>query len=294
MEELQTNMQKDNWDAAIVPYDFTQVLSFIFDFDQNTLEETESVFLNTHKIGGIEMPILTGEEGFNPDETIDITNFKNKQVSKKIMILKKEVHIENRRFLVSQSFMFLMRNIYEYLKFVATKKFKDLDAIGKIKDIIMVYKSVTYQLIISGGSVMTGSVTQITTKILALSITETRFLNLVIEKIADILVTSKSQSESLNGYLQLIFNMKSDIEVHRKNIVSKILDIVQAEFKKAGDTLKEIPWNQSGQRVTIPTNNMSKIIFITKQMLRSVDEILDKDDLKGIFTEIIYEVERSF
>lgn len=111
---------------------------------------------------------------------------------------------------------------------------------------------------------------------------------------AEVLVSSGIQSDTFNGYLQMIFNMKSDIEVHRKNICDKILEIIQSEFKKSADSLLEIPWNDSGSRVTIPTNHMSKIIQITKQILRSIEEILDKDDLKGIFTEIVLEVERTF
>jgi hypothetical protein len=126
----------------------------------------------------------------------------------------------------------------------------------------------------------------------------------VIEKVAEVLVSSGIESDTFNGYLQMIFNMKSDIEVHRKNICDKILEIIQSEyifyktnnnrFKKSADSLLEIPWNDSGSRVTIPTNHMSKIIQITKQILRSIEEILDKDDLKGIFTEIVFEVERTF
>ena len=84
------------------------------------------------------MPLLTGDDGFNPDETIDMTNFKNKQASKKIMILKKEIHIEKRRFLISNSFMLLMKMVYEYLKYLVSKEFTDFEPIAKIKDVIMV------------------------------------------------------------------------------------------------------------------------------------------------------------
>ena len=146
------------------------------------------------------------------------------------------------------------------------KKFTDFEPIAKIKDIIMLYNSASWQLIISGGSVMTKAVPQITTKILALSINEMRFLNYVIDKIGEILVSSKIETDSFNAYLQMIFNMKSDIEVHRKGIVNKILEIIKIEFKRAGETLIEIPWNLADQRVTIPTTNMSKIIYITKQI----------------------------
>lgn len=170
-------MQTDNWDTAIVPYDFTQVLTFIFDFDQQALDEAaQNQFLTGHNsVGGVDMPLLTGDDGFNPDETIDMTNFKNKQASKKIMILKKEIHIEKRRFLISNSFMLLMKMVYEYLKYLVSKEFTDFEPIAKIKDVIMLYNSATYQLIIAGGSVMCKAVAQITTKILALSITEMRF-----------------------------------------------------------------------------------------------------------------------
>jgi hypothetical protein len=132
-------MQTDNWDTAIVPYDFTQVLTFIFDFDQQALDEAaQNQFLSSNQVGGVDLPLLTGDDGFNPDETIDMTNFKNKQASKKIMILKKEIHIEKRRFLISNSFMLLMKMVYEYLKYLVSKKFTDFEPIAKIKDVIMV------------------------------------------------------------------------------------------------------------------------------------------------------------
>lgn len=71
--------------------------------------------------------------------------------------------------------MLLMKMVYEYLKYLVNKKFTDLEPVAKIKDVIMLYNSATYQLIIAGGSVMCQAVSQITTKILALSITEMRF-----------------------------------------------------------------------------------------------------------------------
>ena len=77
-------------------------------------------------------------------------------------------------------------------------------------------------------------------------------------------------------------------------IVAKIIEIIKNEFIKAASVLPDIKWNDASSRVTIPTQQMSKIITMTKQLLRSVEEILDKDDLRGIFSEIVQEVEKCF
>ena len=55
-------------------------------------------------------------------------------------------------------------------------------------------------MIIVGGAVICKTVQQITAKILALSITEMRFLNMVIEKVVEILIGAKVTSEDFNAY----------------------------------------------------------------------------------------------
>ena len=61
--------------------------------------------------------------------------------------------------------------------------------------------------------------------------------------------------------------------MHRKMIVAKIIEIIKNEFIKASSVLTDIHWNDASSRVTIPTQQMSKIITMTKQLLRSVEEI---------------------
>ena len=180
-----SQLEVDDWKSAIPDFNFQEELQYLLEFKLNQesrsmmegaslLPETNRMLLDDYGIENDpeeENMILNGIESTRRDPQ----DFKDSQrTSRKktaLLLINREIHYKNNKYLVSKSFCKFIHAFYSYLKIYNLSDSLELDKslLKNILNLVSLYKSTTTQLILSGGSVICKTIEKVENKMLSKS-----------------------------------------------------------------------------------------------------------------------------
>ena len=208
------------------------------------------------------------------DEEIKESIRSNLKIYKNIQIYSKNLIIENQKYMMTSSCCYLIEYLLRLKKVADVLTEMEEEFAFKTADVIKLFLFNSERLLINGIAISFKIVRRINTKILALHVLQTSFINMFI-----------------TAGFGLIDGGLFDFTVSHKNkVVDKIVAIVGDIIKANFEIFRDIDLNEEDSRVITPTKPCSDVIKTLFQVHRAVADFLLLADLLTLFTKI----EKSF
>jgi len=301
IDELRQTLEQESWQPADIPYTYGIYFNQIFgievnkprDLDISVRKMSEDLLKSSRPFSVNDtsmMNTLAEDESVIADEVPKVEEDSNGKPAEEIYCIKKnEIFIGDQRFKATGSFLLLIKMICDNYNIALKFSSIESESISKLFEILKFYNSYSIQLILGAGATTFGKVKKITAKTLALSSVS---LSLLLELIDPLHERIKEQIPNLKQeWLSAeIGKIKNDLKHHINEITSKIRSILKTKLIEQCNDLKKMNWANTQEKINIPTKHSASILHNTRQIYKTIEDYLSKENLIEIFNVIFSDI----
>jgi len=224
---------------------------------------------------------------------LPVNDYSEKTEKSIFEIKKSELIVNKQRFKLNGSLLVLIKLTCDYYN--VAYKFESLRelTLTKMFDLLKFYNSFTKRLINNAEATMFGKVKKITAKILGLSIISLDLLLVAVTYLNQTI--EKSMKNLKEGWLHAeTENIKGEIKNHIYEIKLKICLILKNKLIEQCTDLRHLNWGHNQLKVNIPTKSSASILHNIRQMYKSIEDVLFREQLVDLFESIFSDLKNNY